>query len=457
MSKTRSIDAATTESQCRRLTGSAGRTSPDGVVRTFSCCAAVAAFLVSAAACGPTPDSAGDANDASPPTLRLGSAGLNKEFLLTESSSSVERRRAKRLAGGVFVNATAEDNESGIRSVTLSISIDKECGTSTSHQALAVVSPTQPESGIQPVRRDVSYTIDTATLRAGCAVSPESVTVSISAVANNGAGGQATTPAATVSSYGPDLLRVATFNMYSPHPDEVYERWGRELASRADIVILNEVPDLRRANLVAQQAGLPYVAMIEEWWRPSTGIAILSRGPFNARHEWVDWRPDRPGGSATNDSFVLSLIADLGRYPHMIVANNWGVREGDKFSTPNIASPGRIAAAESVLEIAGTLSDTLTLVAGDMNAFSGAGPQDHDGDASTPETIGSTPEMDLLLAHFVDPFIFLGASAPYCSNKRIDYVLVRGPYLPVKYEACFTQDDPSDHPFVLVTLEAGDR
>jgi len=94
-----------------------------------------------------------------------------------------------------------------------------------------------------------------------------------------------------------------------------------------------------------------------------------------------------------------------------------------------------------------------------MNAFGGAGPQEYDDNGNTAVWVGSTPEMDLLLERFVDPFKFLSENAPpppYCSNKRIDFVLAQGQYTPEKYEACFDADDPSDHPFVIVTFEAGD-
>ena len=48
------------------------------------------------------------------------------------------------------------------------------------------------------------------------------------------------------------------------------------------------------------------------------------------------------------------------------------------------------------------------------------------------------------------------ANGAHCSNQRIDYIMVSGPYVPVKYEACFSDASPSDHPFVLTTFEAGD-
>ena len=186
----------------------------------------LAVALVGAAACVPVPISPGNPTDASPPTLTLGSAGLKKDFLLNGQSTTDERRRAKR-SEDVLVVATAEDNESGIQSVTLAVTVGKTCGTTGTNQPFSVTVPTQPTSGNQPVKRSASYMIRPATLRAGCAQAPEIATVSISAIAVNGVGRQSATPEAIVSSYGPDFIRVATFNMYQPgnHPDSVYERW----------------------------------------------------------------------------------------------------------------------------------------------------------------------------------------------------------------------------------------
>ena len=98
----------------------------------------------------------------------------------------------------------------------------------------------------------------------------------------------------------------------------------------------------------------------------------------------------------------------------------------------------------------------LVVVGGDLNAFAGSGPQDHDDDPNTADSTGSTAELDLLKASLLDPYVYL-AGPSHCSNKRIDFILVQGAYIPTAYEACFSEATPSDHPFVLVTFEAGDR
>lgn len=278
----------------------------------------VVAVLALLTSCQSVPTVPTPARDASPPTIRLGSAGLKKDFLLTETSTSGEVRRAKR-SEDVLVVATAEDNESGVQSVTLSVTVSRICGTTGTNQSFSFTTPTQPAAAPFPVRRSANYTVEPSALRAGCTQVPSSVSVSIFAQAVNGTGGSSATSVATVASYGPDRLRVATFNLYQPgnHADSVYERWGRELAARADVVILTEVPDARRAQLVASQAGLANMLFMGS----GGDVAVLSRGPLrNAQTKVID----PPGRLSSNNSNVFSVVTDLAGHPHLIVGNHSG-------------------------------------------------------------------------------------------------------------------------------------
>jgi len=418
-------------------------------MRRLCACAVLAISLVS---CRTVPTAPLPGRDATPPTIRLGSAGLRKDFLLTETSANAETRRAK-LSEDVLVVATAEDSESGVQDVTLSVTVSRTCGTAGTNQTFSFTSPTVPDAAPYPVRRSADYTIRPSVLRGGCTQVPSSASVSISAIAVNGIGRQSVTPTATVASYGPDRLRLATFNMYQPgnHPDSVYERWGRELASRADIAILTEVPDSRRASLVGINAGMPNVLFMS-----GGDVAVISRGPLHDAQQQVI---DPPGNPSSNNSNVFRVIAALAGYPHPIIGNHWGIRDAnDVLFGPNQNAPGRLEAAQAVLDFAAAAGTSdVVLVGGDLNAFAGSGPQDHDNDGNTPDWIGSTAEMNLLKASLLDPYVYLGAGGPHCSNKRIDFILIRGAYIPTTYEACFGEATPSDHPFVLVTLEAGDR
>jgi hypothetical protein len=119
-------------------------------------------------------------------------------------------------------------------------------------------------------------------------------------------------------------------------------------------------------------------------------------------------------------------------------------------------APSRLLAAQTIINLISP-SSRVVFVGGDLNAFSGFGPQDHDDNPATPDFSGSTAEVDLLRGRFIDPFVVMKQTNDvHCSNKRIDYVMASGAYIPIKYEACFREATPSDHPFVLVTFEAGD-
>jgi hypothetical protein len=118
--------------------------------------------------------------------------------------------------------------------------------------------------------------------------------------------------------------------------------------------------------------------------------------------------------------------------------------------------PTRLLAARAIVGMAPP-SSGVVFVGGDMNAYSGFGPQDHDGLRETPDFVGSMAEVDFLRNRFSDPFIAMNLANEAHSNQRIDYLMRSGPYVPVKYEACFDEALPSDHLFVLITFEAGDQ
>lgn len=403
-------------------------------------------FLLTAltTACGsvPTVPKPGPTTaDSTPPLLKLGSVGLHKDLLLTQESVASESRRAKRTAEVLLV-ATGNDAETGIRRVTLDITRQVSCNGVATNQHFSE-SHYAPQSSELPVELSKAFVIKFAG-RAGCRSASTSVNFSVMAEAENGLGQVSTTPRAIVSFFGPDQLRVGTFNLWNPglHADDVFSRWGSDLGSKADVLILTEVPDRRRAKLLADAAGMPYVELMQDGH--FADVAIASRVPLaNVQRHII-----QPG-----NSLILSAEADFDGYPHLIVANHWAIRDAaNVFFGPEQSAPPRIKAAQKVLDLV-SQDSRIALVGGDFNAFSGVGPQDHDDDPNTPDFPGSTAEVVLLHGSLTDPF---SANDQHCSNKRIDFVLFKGPYYPVRYDACFPEAAPSDHPFVLVTLEAGD-
>jgi len=389
-------------------------------------------------------------SDATPPLLKLGTAGLKKDILLNQYSTAGEQRRAKRFDEILFM-ATAEDLETGIKSVTLAITLSVLCGQTGTNQTFSETQYAPANTGTLPIELSKSYVFKIAPKRAGCRNSPSSVTLSIVASAENGIGRTTQIYPGRISSFGPDTLRVATFNLYAPgnHPDSTYQRWGQQLGAKADVLMLTEVIDQRRAELLANAAGMAHVVKMN-----GGDVAIASRTPlYNVQARVID----PPGRLSSNNSNILSVQSDIDGFPRQFVGTHWGIRDAnDVLMGADTSSPSRLLAAQEIVSMA-PLSSKLAFVGGDMNAYSGFGPQDNDGNSATPDFVGSTNEISFLRTRFSDPFIIMNlANDAYCSNQRIDYVMTGGPYIPVKYEACFSDASPSDHPFVLVTFEAGD-
>ena len=117
------------------------------------------------------------------------------------------------------------------------------------------------------------------------------------------------------------------------------------------------------------------------------------------------------------------------------MVNHWATRDANGAEVePSVSLPGRLAAANSVIGL--LKPDGIPIVVGgDLNAF-----------AETTEV------MQLARFGLTDAFVALGLPPPtHCSDRRIDYLLSRGPIIPLAYNACAAFAAPSDHPFVVVT------
>lgn len=411
----------------------------------FLCPALLAVFLQG---CTTTKVPANSADNTAP-QLRLGSAGLKKDLLLDTSASAEISHRAKR-SDEVLITATAEDAQSGIRQVTLEMSLEVVCGGNATTQTFS--DSASASGNALPVKLTKSYVFKPANVRGACFGQDSKATLTVRTTSENGGGQRSSLPAAHVASFGPDTLRVATFNLagVQNHPDSVYERWGRELGSKADIWLLTEAMDQRRAELVAQAAGMPYVVK-----SPQGDVAIASRTPLQN----VQTRMIEPSGTlSSKNSHVIAADSVIAGTPHRFISTHWGIRDSNDALFPaHFSSPSRLLAANAVLELAGN-PPGIVFVGGDMNAYSGSGPQDHDNDAATQPLFLATAEIARLYSVFRDPFKEMQIpDEQYCSNQRIDYVLVTGPYAGKSFEACHgNSPSPSDHPFVLVVFEAGD-
>lgn len=396
----------------------------------YTCVVVAAVLLASAGACT-------DGSDESTAGLRLGSAGLERDLLLTQDSTGPEQRRAQS-TDHVFLLATASDPDAGIRRVELKGDVRVLCVPGPGQNIVRIVDPITEETtatereGALPDRLSKQFTLNVPSQRARCPAETRflELQLRLHAESENGAGERRTLPDAVVDSYGPDAVRVASFNLYNPgrHPDAVFVRWGQQLVSQADVAFLQELPDERRAQLVTSWAGMPYFAYF-------VNTAIASRAPLrNVTRRDI------------NGSIIISAETDLEGYPHQIIGVHFTTNDANGKVKPWLSSAWRVKASNELL---GLLKPPpgIVIVGGDFNAYSGVGPQIE---------AGATTEIDLLRAALTDVYSALGLpDEAHCSNQRIDYIFVRGPYSPAEYKACFPESEPSDHAFVWARLEAG--
>jgi endonuclease/exonuclease/phosphatase family metal-dependent hydrolase len=369
--------------------------------------------------------------DTSPPTIHFGSAGLPTDLVMTDPSATSPTRRA-RSTDDVLLVATAYDYESGMAQVSIRGEMLIECVPTPGNINMVRIRDPIAEinSGATPpaVRLSQSFTIRIPDQRARCPATTtfHQLTATLHAQATNVAGQSTVFADAIVRHYGPDTVRVATFNMWNPgnHADEVFVRWGQTAASQADVIFMQEVPDQRRAELVATSAGMSHLIYY-------INTAVASR----ARIRDVKRRD-------VSGSIIVSGVTDLRGWPHQVVSVHF-TTHGSPGNVPWLRSQLRVDAANETLSLLAPAPE-IAIVGGDFNAYSGVGPQIQS---------GSTEEMDLMRARLRDVYTTLGlADDQHCSNQRIDYILIQGPYVPTAYNACSGLGTPSDHPFVLATL-----
>jgi endonuclease/exonuclease/phosphatase (EEP) superfamily protein YafD len=377
--------------------------------------------------------------DQSAPALRLQVTGMSRLLTLDESSPGPELRRAQS-ADRLILTATATDRESGVATVDVRADIQIICIPTTGVNRVVIADPVvqttaAPGSPEGFLRHEMRIGVSDQRQRCPATTRFLELKIDVKAQAKNGRGLVRQLPTATVYSFGPDVVAVATFNLYNPgnHADSVFEAWGKELGSQADVLLLTEVRDRRTAQILAAAAGMHVLLMNDE----TAGLAIASRGPIRKISEHVV----EPGGST-----ILAAWTDLDGYPHQVVVTHWGFRDaqGRRFAAHE-SMPARVQAADRILAVLAP-PPAIAFVGGDLNAYSGVGPQ---------REPGGTAEVARIASEMTDSFVSLRMTDDrHCSDQRIDYVFSRGPVVPRRYEACFTGATPSDHPFVLVTYEA---
>jgi endonuclease/exonuclease/phosphatase family metal-dependent hydrolase len=241
------------------------------------------------------------------------------------------------------------------------------------------------------------------------------------------------------------MLRIATLNQFQPglssddltdvgapldgggtkaHVWNALQRWGQQLYRKADIVFLTEVRHGPHLRFLARPdiSGLRHFALWQEEF--FTNLGILSRFPLS------EVRP-----LAVDRNYFLAAKADVEGTSHQLIVAHWDLGQ--------FTSSSRRAAAQQMVDIV-RQAGVPAFVGGDLNVLSGYGP------GGTPGTAPS--EYVILATELWDTFTVVAPEPPYCSNQRIDYIFFKGDYETKEFHACLDAQ-PSDHPFVIVTLE----
>ena len=212
--------------------------------------------------------------------LHLGSAGLRTDIDLDQGSTQPLSRRAPR-SGSILLRAAAQDSESGITSVDLRGDLTIECVPTASNNIVRIRDPialNQTGDRTSPPTT-LSSSLRSHVLRANREVPGRYAILStvgrFDASAKNGVGLERTLPEARVRVFGPDQLRVATFNVHGNQPDSQFTAWGTAIGGVADVILLTEIPDRRTGELLASAARMPYLRLFKTMfllmWRSLRG------------------------------------------------------------------------------------------------------------------------------------------------------------------------------------------
>lgn len=244
-------------------------------------------------------------------------------------------------------------------------------------------------------------------------------------------------------------LKIGVFNLYNPairemsdtERNQTFQRWSIKLFAHADIVIISELgaPGILWKDdylkKMSESSGLPHRFAgftLDPTW---ADVALLSRYPIqNPRAE------DLPGEGGRR---LVDAMISYGGLDHYIVGAHF-TAEGPG---PHDPEPNRIISARRVVEL--IKNKTATIVAGDLNTC----PPSPEGCRNNIHSHGY--EYSILIDAGLRDTMNELVGAEYCSDKRIDYIFARGPYRVRNYETCAFNEDakPSDHPYILVTLE----
>jgi endonuclease/exonuclease/phosphatase (EEP) superfamily protein YafD len=398
------------------------------------------------------------------PTLTITSVGLTPNLNVSSWDSVPESASAARTAD-VLLLATAHDWNSGVENVRLTGESIVTCvsGDGVVRELRSPIAATNPypdsaaTSG--PTTRAVQHGFNVLALLRTCGpgTSWSSLQVEVTGRVESFNGAAAATPLATIRHI---VLKVATFNVAqgdvrkTEDPDAILARWGRDLFSRADIVLVTELWDHHMAAVLAANAGLPYWHTAATYFNdPYRDVAVLSRFPL--RDALTEPLFIQSGLRAMVRTKLLGVTAAIAGVPHRLLVSHWAPPE-----FPWQPDPHRLAAASVVTQRVDD-TDGPVFFGGDLNACPPATATMEIPECSYEDKALDAPgdEWHQVVTRLTDSFVAAPGQPRHCSSSRIDYVFFRGPYRVTGYESCLHYPDgsevwsPSDHPWVLATLE----
>jgi endonuclease/exonuclease/phosphatase (EEP) superfamily protein YafD len=398
------------------------------------------------------------------PTLTITSVGLTPNLNVSSSDSAPASASATRTAD-VLLLATAHDWNSGVKNVRLTGESIVTCVSGDGvvrelRSPIAAANPyLDPAATGGPTTRAVQYGFNVLALLRTCGpgTSWSSLRVEVTGRVDSFNGAAAATPLATIRHL---VLKVATFNVSqgavraTDDPDAILARWGRELFARADIVLVTELWDEHMAAVLAANAGLPHSYLAAMYlYDPYRDVAVFSRFPL--RDALTEPLFIQSGWRAMVRTKLLGVTADIAGVPHRLLVSHWAPPE-----FPWQPDPHRLAAA-SVVNQRVDEADGPVFFGGDLNACPPAKATMEIPECSYEGEALDAPgdEWHQIVTRLTDSFSAAPGEPRHCSDTRIDYVFFRGSYRVTGYESCLADAEgnelgsPSDHPWVLATLE----
>jgi hypothetical protein len=292
------------------------------------------------------------ATDPTPPTLHLGTAGLQPDIEVESAVGQAAKARVS-LSADVLIGAQAEDAESGVRSVDMTLDTSVTCGDdqTASHSQTAITMQTDAPTGATlPLTLNGLQTLKGVDVRHLCPAGKLlAVVVAARATAVNGLGASVTSPTLTLTFDGdPDKLKMVLLNLFRPglaqddgsdvgqpvpgsdppvvkaEVGPVLDDLARTYLAGADLVFLTEIVHRPHVERLSQVSGLPYLAVFQD--EDYTDVALLSRYPLGD----VSVMSEADLIDGANAIRLLSATMSVGSSRFLVLVSHFPARAGQE-------------------------------------------------------------------------------------------------------------------------------